>query len=795
MKIKNILKLIIVTIIVLIAFGISTVSNAVVESNQYKITSEGGKNYILGIYQSTRVDVFKKNIITAKNVDVYNSKNQKVEDIAIIETGNKIKIGEEEYIAIVCGDTNGDGKAGLTDLVNIKQHLIGKEQLTNEKEVAADIDVSKKVTSTDILNLKRLIVRIIEERQIYEQEYTNEEYEYRKNKLTEKVTIIKLANNKKSGVLQIPNKIDGNEVTKIEDFLGENKRITKVIIPTNIEDICEVAFSGMEKVEAIEVSKLNGNYSSKEGVLYSKDGTKLITFPRGKKEEEYEIKDTVKEIGEHAFYKNDKIENVYIPESVEKVSKTSFEEMQGKVYVKEGSRIKNILDKADVIYKVDIAPKVTKLTYNIGTNQAVTVTIEASDAEGIIAWSITKKGSTQEKWKEISSTTSLKTTYTDIAENGTYVLKVKDKAGNIGSKEITITELDESKPKVTSMKVISPVSGEYKPGQKIVVRVEFSEKIKGTAPTLKLKIGNEIGTGSMTSSNVTGNTKYIDYTYTSNDKQAGKVEIYSYSGGNLTDLKGNKLIINKLANTGNNITMINPEPPEVNLGEFNAYSYESDWRGKKKTLGYWLYVPDLSIVKTYKDIPLIVYLHGSSRCGNDINKVVTLVTSLPRFIKDKKVQPKAIVVMPQCPEGHDWYPEVVMSLINVIKSNFDINENKIALTGHSLGGNGAWNVAVGLPNVFSVTVPVSLWVHGDLGPVSDLPNCRVRFIYESSGYDEAKKRANAYINKVIQEKGSQYSRIITMEVIPKTNHETVANVYKDTDLIQWMINQTRGKLY
>ena len=39
MKTKNILRLIIISMIVLIALSISTVSNAAVESNQYKITN------------------------------------------------------------------------------------------------------------------------------------------------------------------------------------------------------------------------------------------------------------------------------------------------------------------------------------------------------------------------------------------------------------------------------------------------------------------------------------------------------------------------------------------------------------------------------------------------------------------------------------------------------------------------------------------------------------------------------------------------------------------------------------
>ena len=58
MRTRNIVRLILITIIVLIALSISTVSNAAVESNQYKITRQERKElHIRNIpkYKSRRV--------------------------------------------------------------------------------------------------------------------------------------------------------------------------------------------------------------------------------------------------------------------------------------------------------------------------------------------------------------------------------------------------------------------------------------------------------------------------------------------------------------------------------------------------------------------------------------------------------------------------------------------------------------------------------------------------------------------------------------------------------------------
>ena len=469
--------------------------------------------------------------------------------------------------------------------------------------------------------------------------------------------------------------------------------------------------------------------------------------------------------------------------------------MKGKVYVKEGASLIGKLKAKGIAYEIDGRPEIKKLTTNVGTNRVITLNIEATDDVGIVAWGICIKGSENIQWKEVTSTKKLSTTYKDFKQNGTYEVKIKDTVGNIESKEIKITELDTTIAEVTEIKIVSPTSGEYKPGQKIVIRVQFSEKVKGTAPTLKLKIGDEIVTA--TGTNPAGTQDYIEYTYTTTDNNTGKVETYSYSGGDLTDVAGNKVTIAKLENSGNTITI---KPNEVNMATWETRVFSANWYGKTKTFGYWIYIPELSLVGTYKNIPLVVYLHGDSKSGSNINIVQT--SSLPRFIREGKIKPKAIVIAPQTPqqtngESFDHNPEVIMTLIELIKKQYDINENKISITGHSLGGNGTWNVAKAYPNVFSCCVPVSLWVHGSLGEVSEMPNCRTRFIYESSGYDTAKERTLSYRNKLIKNKGSKYGNIFTMEIIKWTDHGSVVRVYEDKDLnlVEWMISQTRGKLY
>ena len=142
---------------------------------------------------------------------------------------------------------------------------------------------------------------------------------------------------------------------------------------------------------------------------------------------------------------------------------------------------------------------------------------------------------------------------------------------------------------------------------------------------------------------------------------------------------------------------------------------------------YWIYIPKIANIKTYKNIPLIIYLHGAMSDNSDMQAIAE--GSLPGYLYYDMIAPNAIVVAPRNPE-YEWSPGVVMQIVNRIKQLYDINENKISITGHSYGANGAWRTAASNPNVFSACVPVSCQTNDYMSSVSQFPNCMVRFIYE-----------------------------------------------------------------
>ena len=144
--------------------------------------------------------------------------------------------------------------------------------------------------------------------------------------------------------------------------------------------------------------------------------------------------------------------------------------------------------------------------------------------------------------------------------------------------------------------------------------------------------------------------------------------------------------------------------------------------GEADGLDYWLYAPP----GARDGLPLIVYLHGGSGRGDDLELVME-AESLPKFLRDGDLALSAYVLMPQLPSGETGWNAVtegLAELIDAVVEDCGADAGRVSLTGHSMGGTGAFAVAAALPGRFSFVAPLSGSVRDSRemrAALSDLP--------------------------------------------------------------------------
>ena len=131
-------------------------------------TKEEDIVYLENIQPNTLVQEVISKIKTNGEVKIYDKNDKEItgED-ANIATGIKIVItnGDEkkEFIVVVRGDNNGDGKADFNDMLQMNKHRLEKKLLEGAFLKAGDVDGNGKVDFSDMLKINKFRLEKIKE--------------------------------------------------------------------------------------------------------------------------------------------------------------------------------------------------------------------------------------------------------------------------------------------------------------------------------------------------------------------------------------------------------------------------------------------------------------------------------------------------------------------------------------------------------------------------------------------------------------------------------------------------------
>lgn len=128
------------------------------------------------------------------------------------------------------------------------------------------------------------------------------------------------------------------------------------------------------------------------------------------------------------------------------------------------------------------------------------------------------------------------------------------------------------------------------------------------------------------------------------------------------------------------------------------------------TIRYRLYVPEN--MEPGVKYPMIVFLHGGSECGDDNRIQMVGNNGAEVWIQDQLdgVGEKCFVLSPQCPSsGMGWLQDrllAVSTAMDEIIETYPVDEQRLYVTGASMGGGGSWRMNCLFPARFAAVVPM-----------------------------------------------------------------------------------------
>ncbi|MBQ0024038.1 MAG: dienelactone hydrolase family protein [Prevotellaceae bacterium] len=113
----------------------------------------------------------------------------------------------------------------------------------------------------------------------------------------------------------------------------------------------------------------------------------------------------------------------------------------------------------------------------------------------------------------------------------------------------------------------------------------------------------------------------------------------------------------------------------------------------KDSYNFWFYTPE-NIESKEAHRPLLVFLHGASLCGNNLERVKKY-GPIDALKRGRAID--CYVLVPQNPGG-SWNPRKIMNLIEWAEKKYNVDSNRIYVYGMSLGGYGTIDMCAAYPD-------------------------------------------------------------------------------------------------
>ena len=209
--------------------------------------------------------------------------------------------------------------------------------------------------------------------------------------------------------------------------------------------------------------------------------------------------------------------------------------------------------------------------------------------------------------------------------------------------------------------------------------------------------------------------------------------------------------------------------------------------GESEYYNYVLYLPEgYDPADTEKKWPVIYFFHGIGEIGEDLNKL--LPYGVLRYLGNGG-KLDAIVIAPQCPTNSHWADhnreeEKLVQFVPEMSAKYNIDTNRMYLTGLSMGGRCSWKLALAMPGTFAAMAVVCGRTNTyEFETLNNMPIWM--FHGAKDGTVSFDREIVKNILPTLYEKNYEYYKLT---VFPTMSHEIWNAVYDRVDVYDWLLS-------
>lgn len=207
-------------------------------------------------------------------------------------------------------------------------------------------------------------------------------------------------------------------------------------------------------------------------------------------------------------------------------------------------------------------------------------------------------------------------------------------------------------------------------------------------------------------------------------------------------------------------------------------------------MNYTVYVPPG--YNADEEWPVVVFLHGllmnDALTSSGLNVFATGICLGPIVMEEPELYP-CLILFPQLPfaalswEGND---RVIDYPLEQVLTEYNVDPNRVSMTGVSSGGFGTWDYVASHADAFSALVPIGSYLE-DEANVDNLVNVPIWMFHGSDDLlvcvSDARRTVEALQNAGADIRYTEY---------PGEGHMWIWNTaYSDPEVIGWLLNQSK----